>query len=84
LLSFGRAIGDAASVLFTAGYTDSIPTSLSEPAATLPLSIFFQLSSPVPEVQNRAYASAVILIVIILIISLLSRALSKKYHKNRI
>jgi phosphate transport system permease protein len=84
LLSFGRAIGDAASVLFTAGYTDSIPTSLNEPAATLPLSIFFQLSSPVPEVQNRAYASAVILIVIILIISLLSRALSKKYHKNRI
>ncbi|MEI6695085.1 MAG: phosphate ABC transporter permease PstA [Bacteroidota bacterium] len=84
LLSFGRAIGDAASVLFTAGYTDSIPTSLSEPAATLPLSIFFQLSSPVPEVQNRAYASAVILIVIILVISLLSRALSKKYHKHRI
>ena len=84
LLSFGRAIGDAASVLFTAGYTDSIPTSLKEPAATLPLSIFFQLSSPVPEVQNRAYASAVILIIIILVISLLSRALSKKYHKNRI
>ncbi|MFZ4399237.1 MAG: phosphate ABC transporter permease PstA [Bacteroidales bacterium] len=84
LLSFGRAIGDAASVLFTAGYTDSIPTSLNEPAATLPLSIFFQLSSPVPEVQNRAYASAVILIVIILVISLLSRALSKKYHKHRI
>ncbi len=84
LLSFGRAIGDAASVLFTAGYTDSIPTSLSEPAATLPLSIFFQLSSPVPEVQNRAYASAVILIIIILVISLLSRALSKKYHKNKI
>jgi phosphate transport system permease protein len=84
LLSFGRAIGDAASVLFTAGYTDSIPTSLNEPAATLPLSIFFQLSSPVAEVQNRAYASAVILIIIILIISILSRALSKKYHKNRI
>ncbi len=84
LLSFGRAIGDAASVLFTAGYTDNIPTSLSEPAATLPLSIFFQLGSPVPEVQNRAYASAVILTVIVLIISLLSRSLSKKYHKNKI
>jgi phosphate transport system permease protein len=84
LLSFGRAIGDAASVLFTAGYTDNIPTSLLEPAATLPLSIFFQLSSPVPEVQNRAYASAAILTIIILIISVFSRALSKKYYKNRI
>ena len=28
LLAFGRGIGDAASVLFTAGYTDRIPTSL--------------------------------------------------------
>ncbi len=41
LLSFGRAIGDAASVLFTAGYTDHLPNSLLEPVATLPLSIFF-------------------------------------------
>ena len=72
LLSFGRAIGDAASVLFTAGYTDNLPNSLMEPVATLPLSIFFQLASPVPEVQNRAYASALILTLIILIVSLFS------------
>lgn len=32
LLSFGRAIGDVASVLFTAGFSDNIPTSLHEPA----------------------------------------------------
>ncbi|MCK7467026.1 MAG: ABC transporter permease subunit [Desulfosudis oleivorans] len=31
LLAFGRGIGDAASVLFTAGYTDRIPTSLMRP-----------------------------------------------------
>ncbi|MCX6235376.1 MAG: phosphate ABC transporter permease PstA [Bacteroidetes bacterium] len=84
LLSFGRGIGDAASVLFTTGYTDYIPTSLLQPTATLPLSIFFQLSSPIPEVQNRAYASAVILVVIILIISILSRLFTKKYQKNQI
>lgn len=84
LLSFGRAIGDAAAVLFTAGYTDYIPTSLSQPTATLPLSVFFQLSSPIPEVQNRAYASAVILTIIVLIISITSRAFSMKYQKNKI
>jgi phosphate transport system permease protein len=84
LLSFGRAIGDAASVLFTAGYTDNIPNSLLEPVATLPLSIFFQLSSPVPEVQNRAYASALVLTLIILIVSLFSRGLGKRYHKTKI
>lgn len=84
LLSFGRAIGDAASVLFTTGYTDYIPTSLNQPTATLPLAIFFQLSSPMEEVKNRAYASAVILTVIILIISVLARMYSKKYQKNKI
>lgn len=84
LLAFGRAIGDAAAVLFTAGYTDYIPTSLSQPTATLPLSVFFQLGSPIPEVQNRAYASAVVLTVIVLIISVLSRAFSMRYQKNKI
>jgi len=84
LLAFGRAIGDAASVLFTAGYTDYIPTSLGQPTATLPLSIFFQLSSPIAEVQNRAYASAVVLTVIILIISIVSRLISRKYNQERI
>jgi phosphate transport system permease protein len=84
LLSFGRAIGDAASVLFTTGYTDHIPTSLGQPTATLPLSIFFQLSSPIVEVQNRAYASAVVLTVMILIISVLARLYSRRYQKNKI
>lgn len=84
LLSFGRGIGDAASVLFTTGYTDHIPTALNQPTATLPLAIFFQLSSPIPEVQNRAYASALVLTIIILIISILARFFSKKYQKNRI
>jgi phosphate transport system permease protein len=84
LISFGRAVGDAASVLFTAGYTDRIPESLMDRAATLPLAIFFQLGTPVPEVQERAYASALILTVMILIISLLTRFITKRYLKNKI
>lgn len=84
LLAIGRGIGDAATVLFTAGYTDNIPNSLNQPAATLPLSIFFQLGSPVEEVQNRAYASAIILTVIILILSFSARYFSSKFSKNKI
>jgi phosphate transport system permease protein len=84
LLAIGRGIGDAATVLFTAGYTDNIPTALNQPAATLPLSIFFQLGSPVEEVQNRAYASAIILTAIILILSFSARYFSSKFSKNKI
>ncbi len=78
LLAFGRGIGDAASVLFTAGYTDYVPHSFSEPTATLPLAIFFQLSSPIEEVQNRAYAAAVILTLIVLVLSISARLLKPK------
>jgi len=84
LLSVGRAIGDAAGVMFTAGFTDSIPTSLNQPAATLPLSVFFQLSSPSADVQDRAYASALILTLIVLVISLAGRFITNHFSKNKI
>jgi phosphate transport system permease protein len=84
LLSFGRAVGDVAAVLFTAGFSDNIPTSLHQPAATLPLAIFFQLSSPVDEVQGRAYASALVLTVLVLIITVLSQLLTRKFSKYKI
>jgi len=84
LLAFGRAIGDAASVLFTTGYTDYLPESLSQPTATLPLSIFFQLSSPIAEVKARAYASAVVLTVIVLTASILSRYFTKRFKQHKI
>ena len=84
LLSIGRAIGDAASVMFTAGYTDSIPTSLSQPAATLPLAVFFQLSSPIPEVVDRAYAAALVLTIIVFILSICGRFITNRFSKNKV
>jgi phosphate transport system permease protein len=81
LLAFGRGIGDAASVLFTAGYTDNLPTSLFRPAASLPLAVFFQLATPVQGVQDRAYASALVLTAIVFLISVLSRLASARLSK---
>jgi len=82
LLAFGRGIGDAASILFTAGYTDYIPRSLFDPVASLPLAVFFQVATPIPEVQDRAYASALILLLIVLVVSLGSRLLSWRFSKH--
>jgi phosphate transport system permease protein len=84
LLAFGRGIGDAASVLFTAGYTDRMPTSLFRPVASLPLAVFFQLSMPFPEVQERAYAAALVLTIIVLVVSLSSRWLSGRLSRHSI
>jgi len=46
------------------------------------LAVFFQLGTPVPEVQERAYASALILTGIILAISLAMRLLTRRLTRN--
>ncbi|NGM90621.1 ABC transporter permease subunit [Parapusillimonas sp. SGNA-6] len=84
LLAFGRAIGDVAGVLLTTGFSDNLPKYIDEPAATLPLAIFFQLSSPIPEVQGRAYASALVLTFIILFIVICTHILASKQKKHKI
>jgi phosphate transport system permease protein len=84
LLAFGRGIGDAASVLFTAGYTDRIPTSLMNPTASLPLAVFFQLGSPYPEVRERGYAAALILTIAVLLVSFGSRWLAARLNRYTI
>jgi phosphate transport system permease protein len=76
LLGFGRGIGDAASVLFTAGYTDRMPTSLFASTATLPLAILFQLSTPFEAVRERGYASALILTIMVFVVSIGARWLA--------
>ncbi|OPZ64429.1 MAG: Phosphate transport system permease protein PstA [bacterium ADurb.Bin478] len=82
MLAFSRAIGDAASILFTAGFSDHMPGSLLDPVASLPLAIFFQIGTPIAEVQQRAYASALILFIIVLLLSLLSRWIYRKFSKH--
>jgi len=82
LLAFGRGIGDAAAVLFTAGYSDYLPNSLASPVASLPLAVFFQLATPFPEVQQRAYAAGAILLIIVLLTSLISRLLMRRLARN--
>jgi phosphate transport system permease protein len=84
LLAFGRGIGDAAAVLLVAGFQDGIPASLFEPVATLPLSIFYLVNTPFPEVRARGYAASLVLIVIIIVISLLSRLLAGRFSRFRV
>ena len=81
LLAFGRGIGDAASVLFTAGFSDNIPHGLMDAAATLPLAIFFQLGTPFEEVRQRAYGAALVLMVLVLAASILARLLGARFNK---
>lgn len=83
LLAVGKAIGDAAAVMFTAGFSDSMATSLSSPTATLPLAIFNWVTMPDP-FPCRAYAAALVLTVIVLILSLGGRWITNHFTKNNL
>ena len=83
LLAVGKAIGDAAAVMFTAGFSDSMATSLSSPTATLPLAIFNWVTMPDP-FPGRAYAAALVLTVIVLMLSLGGRWITNHFTKNNL
>ncbi len=78
LLAFGRGLGDAASIMFTAGYSDHLPSSILDPVASLPLSVFYQLATPDPQVQARAYASALVLLILVLAVAFTARLLTRR------
>jgi len=59
-LAAGRAMGDAAALLFTSGVAVSVPHSWFDPAATLAVYIFHLLTS-VPGGQQAAYTAAAVL-----------------------
>lgn len=82
LLAFGRGIGDAASVLFTAGYSEFLPRSVMEPVASLPIAVYQQYASPFLEVRQRAYASAATLLFIVLLVSILSRLSAARFARH--
>jgi len=81
LLAFGRAIGDGASIMLTSGYSDRIPTSLGDPVASLPLAIFYLIGLPYPGAKEKAYAAALILLVIVLLVSITSRYILRRFSK---
>ncbi len=83
LLAIGKAIGDAAAVMFTAGFSDNIAKSLASPTATLPLAIFNWVSMPDP-FPGRAYAAALVLTVIVLLLSLGSRWFTARFRKKNL
>jgi phosphate transport system permease protein len=80
LLGLGRGIGDAASILFTSGFSNRIPTSLFDSTAALPTMIFNLYS--LPSGQPKAYAAAFILLIIVFAISVASRLLTRKFKKH--
>ena len=78
LLAIARAAGETAPLLFTAGATLKTNFNLSEYMNSLPVQIYSDVTSPTASVEQRAWGSALALVVMILLLNLVARLVSRR------
>lgn len=77
LVAIARVAGETAPLLFTAFGNQFWSTSLRDPISALPLQIFTYAISPYDEWHAQAWAGALVLITIVLVISLVARFVTR-------
>jgi len=78
LLAVARAAGETAPLLFTAGETLKTNYNLSQFTNTLPVQIYYDVTSPTTAVVNRAWGAALALVVMILLLNVIARLISRR------
>jgi phosphate transport system permease protein len=73
ILSFGRAVGETAAVIFTAGTALNLPTSALAPTRTM--AVHFYILAVEGISLSKAYATGAVLIVMILLINVVANTL---------
>ncbi len=82
LLAIARIAGETAPLLFTALGSQYLSTKLSQPMAALPLTVFTYATGPYEQWHRYAWAAALVLIMVVLLLSLLARLAIGKNHLN--
>ncbi|MBS6195266.1 MAG: phosphate ABC transporter permease PstA [Clostridiales bacterium] len=80
ILGIGRIVGETAALMYTAGTIAKIPGSLMDSGRTLSVHMYALLSEGL--YMEQAYAAAVVLLVVVLIINACSSWIAKKLTKG--
>jgi phosphate transport system permease protein len=78
LLAIARAAGETAPLLFTAAATLKTNFNLGQFMNSLPVQIYSDVTSPTTAVVNRAWGAALALVVMILLLNLIARLISRR------
>jgi phosphate transport system permease protein len=78
LLAVARAAGETAPLLFTAAYTLKTNFNLGQFMNSLPVQIYNDVTSPTTAVVERAWGAALTLVVMILLLNLIARLISRR------
>jgi len=77
LLAMARIIGETAPLLFTALGNQFWQTRLDQPIAAVPLQVFTYAISPYEDWHDKAWAGALVLITMVLLINIAARVLTR-------
>lgn len=78
MLAVARIMGETAPLLILVGYTPSMnPSPFSGEQASLPLMIYVERTNPLPAGQDRTWGAAFTLILIVMLLNLAARSLSR-------
>ncbi|MCL2529101.1 MAG: phosphate ABC transporter permease PstA [Coriobacteriia bacterium] len=80
ILSIGRIFGESAALIYTAGTVAAIPSSVFDSARTLSVHMYVLASEGL--YIDKAYATAVVLLIIVIIINLLSARVASRITKG--
>ena len=80
ILAIGRIVGETAALIYTSGTVAVTATSLTDSARTLSVHLYCLLSEGL--FTNQAYATAVILLLLVVGINALSNFIAKKLAKK--
>ena len=83
MLGIGRAMAETAALIYTSGYVDRMPSSLSDSGRALAVHIY-DLSMNVAGGDPNAYASALVLITLLIIINSTALWLAENLLQRRI
>lgn len=81
ILATGRIVGETAALIYTAGTVADAATNLTSSSRTLSVHLYCLLSEGL--YTDEAYATAVVLLVVVLVINGISSLLAKKITANR-
>lgn len=82
ILAIGRTVGESAALIYTAGSIAAIPTSVFDSTRTLAVHMYLLASEGLH--IDATYATAVVLLVFVLIVNLASSAVANKISKGSI
>ena len=83
VLGVGRALAETAALIFTSGYVDRMPESLMDSGRSLSIHIF-DLSMNVSGGDPNAYATALVLVFLLLLINGLASWLAERWLHRRV